>query len=145
MNKIYVLLVMALTIALLVLWKTNEETEKEPFWVTYHVATHTQYDHRMIVTYTDAKGVSVEVITDTSWDKMVCLPSDGIASLRIDEIPEPRYDIHLYMYQKLQIHDSIAKNFTMHPLSIWIEHERKTVLSAGYKHLQVSLLKSEID
>ena len=55
------------------------------------------------------------------------------------------WNLHLYMYQKLLIRDSIAKNFTMHPLSIWIEHERKTILSAGYKHLQVSLLKSEIE
>lgn len=54
------------------------------------------------------------------------------------------WNLH-HMYKKLLIRDSIAKNFTMHPLSIWIEHERKTVLSAGYKHLQVSLLKSEIE
>ena len=87
MNKIYTLLLMALALSLLTLWKSYEKKEKEPFCVTYHVAVH-----------------------DTE-----------------------------------ERHEPIDRDYIIHPLSIWIEHPKKTILSAGDKCLQVALLASEID
>lgn len=112
--------------------------------MTYHVYTHT-ITHKIILTYTDAKGLTQEIFVGKRWKKSVCLPPGQIASLRIDEIIDPEKDYRIYMYQQQELHDSIGKEFVTKPLSIWIEHEKKIVLNAGYRSLQVSLLASEIN
>lgn len=145
MNKIYTLLLMALTLSLLVFWKSYEKKEREPFCVTYHVAVHRMLARRMVVTYTDEKGLAQETFTGKRWEKKVCLSPDEIASLRIDEIINPKDPYPGYYAFEQEIQDTIAYDFTMKPLSIWIEHQKKTILSAGNRHLQVSLLASEID
>lgn len=145
MNKIYTLLLMALALSLLVFWKSYEKKETEPFCVTYHVAVHRLFARRIVVTYTNEKGLVQEMFVGKSWEKSVCLSPDEIASLRIDEIIDPKDDYLGYYAFEEEIHDSIAKDFTTKPLSIWIEHQKKTILSAGDGHLRVSLLASEID
>lgn len=145
MNKIYTLLLMALTLSLLVFWMSYEKKEKDPFCVTYHVAVHRLFARRIVVTYTNEKGLVQEMFVGKSWEKSVCLSPDEIASLRIDEIIDPKDDYLGYYAFEEEIHDSIAKDFTMKPFSIWIEHQKKTILSAGDGHLRVSLLASEID
>lgn len=145
MNKIYTLLLMALALSLLVFWKSYEKKETEPFCVTYHVAVHRLFARRIVVTYTNEKGLVQEMFVGKSWEKSVCLSPDEIASLRIDEIIDPKDDYLGYYAFEEEIHDSIAKDFTTKPLSIWIEHQKKTILSAGDEHLRVSLLASEID
>ncbi|MFV0584667.1 MAG: hypothetical protein ACK5N4_21840 [Parabacteroides gordonii] len=142
MNKIYTLLLMALALSLLALWKSYEKKEKEPFCVTYHVAVHTPSPRNILVTYTDTRGLVQETFVGKRWEKRVCLSPDEIASLRIDELSEA--ENHYYPDYEEELHDPIAKDFAMKPLSIWIEHDKKTILSAGNRHLQVSLLTSEI-
>lgn len=145
MNKIYTLLLMALALSLLVFWKSYEKKEKELFCVTYHVAVHTLLARRMAVTYTDEKGLAQETFAGKRWEKSVCLSPDEIASLRIDEIIDSQDDYPTYYAFEEEIHDSTAKDFTIKPLSIWIEHQKKIILSAGNRHLQISLLASELD
>lgn len=142
MNKIYTLLLMALALSLLVFWKSHEKKEKEPFCVTYHVAVHTSSARKIVVTYTDEKGLKQETFIGKIWEKKVSLSPDEIASLRIDEIFKTGEDYSHYYEEELQ--DSITKDFIIKPFSIWIEHNEKIVLSAGYKSLHVSLLASEI-
>lgn len=144
MNKIYTLLLMALALSLLAFWNNHEKKEKEPFCVTYHVAVHTPA-RRIIVTYTDDKGLQQETFVGKRWEKKVCLSPDEIASLRIDEITEPGKDYHSNFHETEEIYEPIERDFIIHPLSIWIKHQKKTILSAGAKCLQVSLLASEID
>lgn len=143
MNKIYIPLFLALVLSLLVLWKSHEK-EKEPFCVTYHVSTHTLSEHKLIITYTDAQGIVQETFIGQRWNKRVSLPSEGIASLRIDEIFNPDTNLYHSMPQEQEMYDPIVKEFTMHPFSIWIEHEKKVVLATGDNSLHVSLLPSEI-
>ena len=145
MNKIYTLLLMALTLSLLVFWKSYEKKEREPFCVTYHVAVHTLLPRKIVVTYTDDKGLEQETFVGKRWEQKVCLSPDEIASLRIDEIAEPGKDYRSYFHETEKTHEPIDKDFIIHPLSIWIEHPKKTILRAGNKCLQVSLLASEID
>ncbi len=145
MNKIYTLLLMALALSLLTLWKSYEKKEKEPFCVTYHVAVHALLPRKIVVTYTDDKGLEQETFVGKRWKKKVCLSPDEIASLRIDEITEPEKDYSTYFHDTEERHEPIDRDYIIHPLSIWIEHPKKTILSAGDKCLQVSLLASEID
>ena len=145
MNKIYTLLLMSLALSFVVFWKSYKKKEKEPFCVTYHVAVHTLPVRRIVITYTDEKGLEQETFTGKRWEKKVCLSPDGIASLRIDEIFDSKDYYPGYNTFEEEMHDSIAKDFIMKPLSIWIEHQKKTVLNAGDRHLRVSLLASEID
>ena len=77
--------------------------------------------------------------------KKVCLSPDEIASLRIDEITDPGKEYQSCLPEQEELQDPMARDFAIKPLSIWIEHEKKTVLNAGYNHLQISLLTSEID
>lgn len=143
MNKIYTLLIMSLTISLLVLWNNRVKKEKEPFCVTYHVSVHTPSSRKILVTYTDTQGLVQDLFVGKRWEKKVCLSPYEIASLRIDEIFDGENNYNC-SYEE-EIHDPIAREFTIKPLSIWIEHNKKTVLSAGDKKLQISLLASEVN
>lgn len=143
MNKIYIPLFLALVLSLFILWKNNRK-EKKTFCVTYHVSTHTLYTHKLIITYTNSLGITQETFIGQKWNKKVCLPSEGIASLQINEIFDPDINSYHSMYQEQEIQDSIAKEFTKHPLSICIEHEKKIIFAAGDNTLKLSLLYSEI-
>lgn len=70
MNKIYTLLLMALALSLLVFWKSYEKKEKDPFCVTYHVAVHRLFARRIVVTYTNEKGLVQEMFVGKSWEKL---------------------------------------------------------------------------
>lgn len=145
MNKIYTLLLMALALSLLVFWTSKKKREKEPFCIIYHVAVHTLSARKLIITYTNTNGLVQETFTGKKWEKKVCLSPDEIASLRIDEITDPGKEYQSCLPEQEELQDPMARDFAIKPLSIWIEHEKKTVLNAGYNHLQISLLTSEID
>lgn len=143
LDKIYKLLLMglgmALAISLAVYWKTGRKEESKPFCVTYHLVQHTISCHELLITYNDSNGLVQETFKDRRWSKKVCLPPDGIASLSANELTSPG---NLLPYD-LQKPDPAEGDFEIKPVSIWIEHEKKKVLTAGYSHLRVSLLASE--
>lgn len=145
LNKIHILLimglVMALAISLLVFWKTRRKEERKPFCVTYHVAQHTISCHEIIITYNDSNRIVQETLKDRSWSKKVCLPPNGIATLSADEL----IGVSNYLPFDMLEPDPKYKEFEIKPVSIWIEHEKKVVLTAGYSHLRVSLLPSEVN
>lgn len=141
MNKIYISLFMALALSLFALWKSNEQKEKEPFCVTYHVAIHTISLHKTLITYTDSQGLVQEIFKDRHWSKTVSLPPDGIASLYVEELIEAGE----IPYSIIEPQDSVSKELGNKPISIWIEHEKKIVLNAGGGQLRVSLLPSEVN
>ena len=60
-------------------------------------------------------------------------------------ITDPGKEYQSCLPEQEELQDPMARDFAIKPLSIWIEHEKKTVLNAGYNHLQISLLTSEID
>lgn len=136
LNKIYKLLIMALG----VYWKTGRKEDKKPFCVTYHVAQHSIICHEIIITYNDSCGIVQETLKDRSWSKKVCLPPNGIATLSADE----RIGANHYLPFDMQKPDPKYREFEIKPVSIRIEHEKKLKLTAGYSHLRVSLLPSEI-
>lgn len=143
LDKIYKLLLMglgmALAISLSIYWKTGRKEESKSFCVTYHAAQHTTSYHEILITYNDSNGIVQETFKDRRWSKKVCLPPNGIASMSADELTEAGN----FLPYDLQKPDTAEGDFETKPVSIWIEHEKKKVLTAGYSHLRVSLLASE--
>lgn len=143
LDKIFKLLLMglgmALAISLAVYWKTGRKEESKPFCVTYHLVQHTISCHELLITYNDSNGLVQETFKDRRWSKKVCLPPDGIASLSANEL----IGVGNFLPYDLQKPDTTEGDFEIKPVSIWIEHEKKRILTAGYSHLRVSLLASE--
>lgn len=115
--------------------------KKEDFRVTYRVTYGDIYPHRLLISYTTSDGLVTFHHTGNTWEQEVCLGSDEIASLFVEELFMQTADSEIDELQEMPD----TREFARKPLTAYIICEKKVVRSSGEKFTCVTLFRSEID
>lgn len=140
MRKIYTPVILLSFLLLLLSCTFKHPKEKEAVCVTYHVLVRDIYPHKLLISYRDAGRLVTFYCTEKRWSKKVSLSPDDIASLFVSDIFDPDKPF-AFVIEKTEE----EKRWLGEPIAVRIEHEKKVILKAGSKFLQVNLLQSEMD
>lgn len=128
MKSIHLILIIALALSMLLSCHFQDKRKTEPFKVTYHVEVLSVKCRKLSITYIDSIGLVQDYCFGQSWSKTVCLPSDGIASLYVSDIFDPKDTSH-DNYMEESVPNGPAGVFE--PFSLWIEHGKRIELTTG--------------
>lgn len=132
---------MAFALSVFIFCMNITKKKKGPFCITYHVSVHSLRYCKLLVIYADSTGMVEDTCSGGSWEKKVCLPPYGTASLCVKEKPDPEHYFQTDMDEDM---DPAAKTWLAKPVSIWIEHERKVTLTAGKGLMKISMRSLDI-
>ena len=137
MNRMFTLQIAVLL--LLTCLSCSRQKKDDNFCITYQVSVHDLCSHKLLISYKATDGLETFYCSEKVWTKSVCLHSDDIASLFVEDIFDADID-----YQETEDTPETREWFCP-PIAAQIIHTKKVILGTGSQSVQVSLLQSEID